>query len=51
MLKVCRFNPILSREWGGGGGYTYLPLQIFVIKSEPLEIFLKPFLLLIFMDN
>ena len=52
MLKVCRFNPIPSREWGGGGdGYTYLPLQIFVIKSEPLEIFLKPFLLLIFMDN
>ena len=54
MLKVCRFNPIPSKEWGkggGGDGYIHLPLQIFAIKSEPQEIFLKTFWLLIFTDN
>ena len=31
--------------------YICLPLQIFVIKSEPQQIFLKTFWILIFMDN
>ena len=31
MLKVCHFNPIPV----GGGGYIYLSLRLFVIKSEP----------------
>ena len=32
MLKLCCFNPIPG---GREAGFIYLPLQIFVIKSEP----------------
>ena len=34
MLKVCRFNPIPGGG-SGGGGYIYLSLRRFIIKSEP----------------
>ena len=48
MLKLCPFNP---NPGSSRGGYIYLSLQIFVIKSEPQYIFLKTFWLLIFINN